>query len=77
MEASAIEPRLSLSYLLNENSRLSLGYGLHAQTQPIYTYFVQTPTANGVLQTNQDLGMTKSKPHCVRLRQQLCTQLEV
>jgi hypothetical protein len=58
--SSAIEPRLSMSYLVNEKSRLSLGYGLHAQTQPIYTYFVQTPTATGVEQTNIDLGMTLS-----------------
>lgn len=58
--SSAFEPRLSMSYLVNEKSRLSLGYGLHAQTQPIYTYFVQTPTATGVEQTNIDLGMTQS-----------------
>lgn len=58
--SNAFEPRISMSYLVNDKSRLSFGYGLHAQMQPIYTYFVLTPTSSGVLQTNKDLGMTFS-----------------
>jgi hypothetical protein len=58
--SQAYEPRLSASYLVNEKSRLSLGYGLHAQSQPVYTYFVQTPTPTGATLTNKDLGFTKS-----------------
>ena len=57
----AIEPRASFRYALNSRNSLSLGYGLHSQEQSIYSYFVQTPTANGVAYTNKDLGFTQSQ----------------
>lgn len=57
----AIEPRLSLQYLLNENQTLSLGYGLHSQAQNIYNYFVESSAADGSkLRGNMDLGFTRS-----------------
>jgi len=59
-EAFAAEPRLSLRYALSKRHALSAGYGLHHQAQSIYTYFVQTPQANGVSLTNQDLDFTQS-----------------
>ncbi|GEM56297.1 hypothetical protein B0A58_15235 [Flavobacterium branchiophilum NBRC 15030 = ATCC 35035] len=57
----AIEPRLGLIYNINNKSSLNFGYGLHAQNQPIATYFVQNTDANGVItQTNKNLDFTKS-----------------
>lgn len=57
----AVEPRISWRYTLNKRNSVSLGYGLHNQTQSIYTYFVQTPTAGGVASTNHNLGFTQSQ----------------
>ena len=57
----ALEPRLGLIYNVNSKSSINLGYGLHAQNQPIATYFVQNTDASGVsIQTNTNLDFTKS-----------------
>ena len=58
--SNSIEPRLSASYALDEKQRLSLGYGLHSQVQPLGTYFAEQ-TENGVIiLPNEDLGLSKS-----------------
>jgi hypothetical protein len=59
-ESFAIEPRVGLKYLINDFQSIGIGYGLHSQMQNIYTYYVQTPTANGIEYTNQDLDFTRS-----------------
>ncbi len=57
----ALEPRLGFIYNVNNKSSLNLGYGLHAQNQPIATYFVQNTDASGdITQTNRNLDFTKS-----------------
>ncbi len=57
----ALEPRLGLIYNVNNKSSLNFGYGLHAQNQPIATYFIQNTDTNGaVVYTNKDLDFTKS-----------------
>jgi hypothetical protein len=57
----ALEPRLGFIYNVNNKSSLNLGYGLHAQNQPIATYFVQNTDASGAItQTNRNLDFTKS-----------------
>jgi len=33
--SNSIEPRLSASYAMGDKQRLSLGYGLHSQVQPL------------------------------------------
>lgn len=55
-----LEPRAGVRYSFANGQSLSLGYGLHSQAQTLYTYFVQTPTANSVRYTNRDLGFTRS-----------------
>lgn len=57
---TAMQPRAGLRYQINGTQAISLGYGLHAQTQSIYTYFVQTPTSAGVSLTNKNLDFSKS-----------------
>ncbi len=56
----AAEPRASMRYVLGKGQAIGIGYGMHHQTQNIYTYFVQTNTANGPLLTNKNLGLTRS-----------------
>lgn len=59
-DAKSLEPRLGLKYLLNARSSLSAAYGLHAQAQNIYTYYVITPTTNGINYTNKNLDFSYS-----------------
>lgn len=59
-KAFALEPRLGVKYSFTPKQSLGLGYGLHSQAQNIYTYYLQTPVANGVVYTNKDLGFTRS-----------------
>jgi hypothetical protein len=57
----SVEPRLGFKYELNSKSSLSLGYGLHSQTQPINVYFLQTENTDGSYSyTNENLDFTKS-----------------
>ena len=60
-EAFAIEPRVGARYNITENQSINIGYGLHNQMQSAYTYSVETPTVNGVLLSNRDLGFTRSQ----------------
>jgi len=57
----SIEPRLSATYQLDESQRLSLGYGLHSQVQPLGTYFAEQETEEGVLLSNKNLDLSKSQ----------------
>jgi hypothetical protein len=59
-DAFIIEPRASIQYSFGNGQTLSLGYGLHSQTQNIYDYFYETPSPNGILRTNSNMGFTKS-----------------
>lgn len=54
------EPRLALRWNFRKGMALSAGYGYHAQMQSVYTYFVQTNTTDGVMQTNKSLGFSNS-----------------
>jgi hypothetical protein len=55
-----VEPRGGMSWNLTEKDRLSFGYGLHSQMQPMETYFRQVEE-NGVITTpNKDLKFSKS-----------------
>lgn len=57
----AVEPRWNLKYQFQPNQSLSLGAGMHSQTQPLDVYFYQS--TNGAGQTvlsNKDLGFVRS-----------------
>lgn len=56
----AVEPRLSFRYAVGRRQAISMGYGLHHQTQNIFEYFVQTQTSSGYVLTNKELGFTRS-----------------
>ncbi len=57
----AVEPRASIRYAINSRNAVSLGTGIHNQVQSIYSYFVETPTSNGVIYTNKNLNFTRSQ----------------
>lgn len=57
----AVEPRISIQYLLSHNQSIAFGYGIHNQIQNAYVNFVQTKTPSGdIIETNRDLGYTTS-----------------
>ncbi|WP_339876157.1 TonB-dependent receptor [uncultured Algoriphagus sp.] len=58
--SNSIEPRLSASYALDEKQRLSFGYGLHSQVQPLGTYFAEQEVNGQIILPNKDLGLSKS-----------------
>jgi hypothetical protein len=57
---NALEPRLAFNYQLNNNITISLGYGLHNQVQPYAMYFYTDKYAAQNIETNRNLGFTKS-----------------
>lgn len=58
---SSIEPRWNLKYQLKPNQSVSLGTGLHSQTQPLDVYFYQTKNNAGLISyTNKELDFVKS-----------------
>ena len=57
----SIEPRLGIKYRLNSRNSFNLGYGLHSQISPIFSYFYIARQDDGTfVKTNEDLGLTKS-----------------
>jgi hypothetical protein len=71
----AFDPRVSLSYRLPSNAKLSLAYGKHSQIQPLYTYFVEKfdRETGTYAQTNNHIGLTKAH-HFVAGFDQMLTQ---
>ena len=59
--STSIEPRWNLRYQLRPNRSLSLGAGLHSQTQPLEVYFYQTKNPDGSASlTNEKLDFVRS-----------------
>jgi hypothetical protein len=52
------EPRASVKYSFSDRNSVSLGYGLHAQLQPLGTYFAQNGNEQGF--QNRNLDFTKA-----------------
>ena len=55
-----IEPRLGVGWNLSEKDRLSFGYGLHSQIQPLEMYFQQTLVGSNLVETNRNVKFSKS-----------------
>tara|TARA_R110002049_G_scaffold308602_6_gene513102 strand:- start:1287 stop:3623 length:2337 start_codon:yes stop_codon:yes gene_type:complete len=54
-----LEPRAGTSYQLNENNKLSFGYGLHSRIEPLNIYYANTVHTTS-LQANKELGFSKA-----------------
>jgi hypothetical protein len=59
-QSASLEPRAGLRWTVAPNNTLSLGYGLHSQMQPVYTYYAHYPTAPATEMHNLDMGFTRS-----------------
>ncbi len=59
---SPIEPRLGLSYQIDDKSSINFGTGLHSQIQPTYLYYYGEETIDGdpVEQNLDEIGLLKS-----------------
>ncbi|MGC4235123.1 MAG: TonB-dependent receptor, partial [Niabella sp.] len=58
---TSVDGRLGIRYVTGDNSALTFAYGGHSQMQALMTYFHETRVAGTNLQTNRDLGFTKSQ----------------
>lgn len=54
-----IEPRVGLSYQVDEDNKLSFAYGLHSRLEPLNIYFAHTTGADNS-QANKELGFSKA-----------------
>ena len=59
-EQFVIEPRASLSYALNPQSSINLGYGIHHQNVATPLLFVNENVGGKLVQTNKNLDLVKS-----------------
>ncbi|WP_018614761.1 TonB-dependent receptor [Segetibacter koreensis] len=58
---SALEPRIGLKYVTPDKNILSFGYGFYSFIQSPLVYFYQTLANGAVVNTNKNLGFTKSQ----------------
>jgi len=59
--SSSLEPRASMSWSLDEYSKLSFGYGLHSKAYPIQIYLLKVRTGlDAYDQPNKDIDLQKS-----------------
>ena len=58
--SNSFEPRFSAAYELDEKQRISLGYGLHSQVQPLGTYFAEVEKDGNISLPNKSLDLSKS-----------------
>lgn len=60
--SEAIEPRAGAKFILNNNNSISLGYGLHSETLPLYEYFSYVPgTKDSTALQNYKVGFIRSQ----------------
>ncbi len=57
----SVEPRLGLKRNLPNGQSLGLGFGVHSQTQPFYTYFYHYPDYTGGQMHNLYMDFTRSR----------------
>lgn len=58
--SDALEPRWSLRWAFRPGQSISLGYGLHSQTQNSAVLLAQQPTKTGFTMQNRNLGFIRS-----------------
>jgi len=80
---STIEPRAALKYQMNDKHSLSLGYGLHSQTQPIPVQITsKVDMETGLISApNRELGFSRSNQfvlgHDFRINKSWRSKLEL
>ncbi len=56
----SVEPRLGLKYEINQKNKVTYGFGLHSQTQPISVYFVKDRFNQNNPTPNKSLDFSRS-----------------
>ena len=60
-DSYSVEPRLALNWHVAPAQTINIGYGLHAQMQPLPVFFYEEKQADGsYIKTNKNLDFTKS-----------------
>ncbi len=57
---AAVDARVGLRYAAGSSNLFTIAYGGHSQMQPLMMYFHETKVAGAYVQTNLDLGFTRS-----------------
>jgi hypothetical protein len=60
----SFDPRINISYQINDASKFGLAYGMHSQLQPLYIYFTEdydTITHQMITGTNRELKFTTAQ----------------
>lgn len=61
IKRSTLEPRLSISWKINETNSLHSGYGMHSTTESIHNYYAKIPQSDGSYsEPNRNLGLLKA-----------------
>jgi len=58
--SKVVEPRLGLKWNVAKAQQLSVGLGMHAQTQPLGNYFARIRIGNDTLTPNKSLGFSRA-----------------
>lgn len=58
--STSIEPRLGLKYSLTKKSKISYGFGMHSQTQPISVYYIKDREHPSNPTPNKELDFSRS-----------------
>ncbi len=64
-DSKSLEPRVSAAYKVNARNTLTVGYGLHSQTQPLPILFFQERQPDGSISDNTQLGFSQSNQFVV------------
>ena len=64
-DLSAAEPRLGIVYNTTKKSKLSLGIGIHSQSQPDYILLAQNNINGKYIQQNKNIGFSKSRHYVI------------
>ena len=72
----SLEPRMGLQYRIGPRQSLSLGYGLHSQTEPFFTYLIEVQDENGQSsRLNDDLLFNKAHHVVLSYRWQISEKI--
>ena len=74
----SLEPRAGIKYDLDSRSRISFGYGLHGQGQPLPVYFQETNLDNGAtIRTNTNLKYTRNHHFVLGYERQIAKSMRL
>ncbi len=77
-ESTSVEPRVGMKWAFQEGKSVSLAYGLHSQSIPIYAYFIQGQDIDGnTVFKNRELELMKNRHFILSYDQLLSRNLRL